>query len=79
MSCLATPKRTDRPAFDGRIAAVEVKAASSVSDDDLSALRLLRSRRRDEFVGGVVLHCGQRTDAFGDRLLALPVTALWAG
>jgi hypothetical protein len=46
MSCLATPKRTDRPALDGRIAAVEVKAASSVSDDDLSALRLSQPAAR---------------------------------
>lgn len=58
--------------------AIEVKAASSVNDDDLNALRLLRGRLGDDFIAGVVLHCGQRADAFGDRLLALPVTTLWA-
>ena len=63
---------------DGRIAAVEVKAAASVADDDLRGLRLLRDRLRDDFASGVVLHCGERTDSFGDRLLALPISALWA-
>jgi hypothetical protein len=27
---------------------------------------------------GIVLHCGKRTDSVGDRLLALPITVLWA-
>jgi predicted AAA+ superfamily ATPase len=63
---------------DGRIVAIEVKAAASVNDDDLNALRLLRGRLGDDFIAGIVLHCGKRSDAFGDRLLALPVSALWA-
>ncbi|HEY4410292.1 MAG TPA: DUF4143 domain-containing protein [Acidimicrobiia bacterium] len=63
---------------DGRIVAVEVKAASAVTGDDLKALRLLRARLGDDFVCGVVLHCGQRVDTFGDRLVALPVATLWA-
>ena len=63
---------------DGQIAAIEVKAAASVADDDLRGLRLLRDRLGDDFASGVILHCGERTDSFGDRLLALPVSALWA-
>lgn len=66
----------ERP--DGRVAGIEVKAAASVADDDLRGLRLLRDRLGSEFATGVVLHCGERTDSFGDRLLALPITALWA-
>jgi hypothetical protein len=63
---------------NGQVAAVEVKAAASVADDDLRGLRLLRDRVGGDFATGVVLHCGERTDSFGDRLLALPITALWA-
>lgn len=66
----------ERP--DGRVAGIEVKAAASVSDDDLRGLRLLRDRLGTDFTAGVVLHCGERTDSFGDRLLAVPVTTLWA-
>jgi uncharacterized protein len=46
--------------------------------DDFKGLRLLRDRLDADFVSGIVLHCGERTDSFGDRLLALPVSALWA-
>ena len=63
---------------DGRVAAIEVKAAATVADDDLRGLRVLRNRLGADFCAGVILHCGERTDSFGDRLLALPISALWA-
>ena len=65
-------------ARDGRIGAVEVKSSSSVSQDDFSTLRLLRDRTGAAFRHGVVLHLGGETLAFGDRLTALPMAALWA-
>jgi hypothetical protein len=64
-------------ARDGRVAAVEVKAVASVSEDDIRGRRLLRDRLGTDFACGVVLHCGERSDSFGDRLLALPISALW--
>lgn len=66
----------ERP--DGQVSAIEVKAAASVGDDDLRGLSLLRDRLGPDFASGIILHCGERTDSFGDRLLALPVSALWA-
>lgn len=63
---------------NGLVVGIEVKAASSVSDDDFRGLRLLRDRLGDDFVCGVTLHCGDRADSFSDRLLALPISALWA-
>lgn len=66
----------ERP--DGQIAAFEVKAATSVSEDDLRGLRLLRDRLGADFALGAVLHCGEQTVSLGDRLVALPVSALWA-
>lgn len=63
---------------DGRVAAIEVKAARSVGSRDLRALRLLRDRLGDGFVQGVVLcHCDGVSPA-GDRLTVMPVSSLWA-
>lgn len=64
-------------AADGRVAAVEVKAGSTVRGDDLAGLRHLRERLGDRFVVGVVLYTGQQTLPFGDRLRAVPLDALW--
>ena len=63
---------------DGRVAAVEVKAARDVDERDFRHLLTLRDRIGDRFVNGVVLHLGERPLAFGDRLTALPVGAMWA-
>jgi uncharacterized protein len=63
---------------DGRIAAVEVKAAVDVDERDFGPMALLRQRLGERFVQGVVVHCGERIEAWGDRLTSVPVTALWA-
>jgi len=63
---------------DGRVAAIEVKAARDVDEHDFRHLVTLRDRLGDRFVNGAVLHLGERPLAFGDRLTALPVSALWA-
>lgn len=63
---------------DGRVAAIEVKAARDVDEHDFRHLVTLRDRLGDRFVNGVVLHLGERPLAFGDRLTALPISALWA-
>jgi predicted AAA+ superfamily ATPase len=64
-------------ARDGRVAGVEVKASSTVRAGDVAGLRLLADRLGDRFVGGVVLHTGQTSVPFGDRILAVPLAALW--
>ena len=63
---------------DGRIAGVEVKAASAVSDADFRGLRMLRDRLGEDFVGGVILYLGQRAYSKEDRLHVVPVDSLWA-
>jgi uncharacterized protein len=62
---------------DGLVAGVEVKASSSVRAGDVAGLRLLADRLGDRFAGGVVLYTGEQPVPFGDRLLALPLAALW--
>lgn len=63
---------------DGRIVAVEVKAGTSVTAADTRHLSALRDRLGERFVAGIVLTTGQRPERFGDRIWALPVSALWA-
>lgn len=63
---------------DGRVAGVEVKAAVDVDPRDFRHLAYLRDQLGDRFINGVVLHCGREPARWGDRLVSLPVQALWA-
>jgi uncharacterized protein len=63
---------------DGRIVAVEMKAARDVDETDFKWLVYLRDRLGDRFVNGIVVHLGERPLPFGDRLTALPVSAIWS-
>ena len=62
---------------DGRLVAIAVRAAASVSDTDLAALRRLRAWAGSSFVRGVVLYLGLRTITFEKSLIALPLSSLW--
>lgn len=61
----------------GQVVGVEMKASASLSKRDFRGLEALRDERGDAFVAGVVIHSGEQTLPFGDRLWALPVSALW--
>jgi predicted nucleotidyltransferase len=60
-----------------RIAGIEVKASSSVTQGDFSGLRALAETAGEKFAGGVVLYLGEQRLPFGDTLWALPISALW--
>ena len=62
-----------------RIDGIEVKAAVDVDEHDFRHLVHLRDRLGPRLTCGVVLHCGDRLRRFGDRMLAMPVSALWTG
>lgn len=62
---------------DGSVMAFEVKAMSTPRSDHFKGLRVLRDRLGDRFVGGYVLNTADSGVAMGDRLWALPVSALW--
>ncbi|MGO1543387.1 MAG: ATP-binding protein [Gulosibacter sp.] len=59
------------------IVGIEVKASSSPRIGDFKGLEYLRERLGERFVAGIVLHTGQRSLPFGDRLWALPISTLW--
>ncbi len=63
---------------DGTVAAVEVKASTSVGTADFTALRALRDQLGDRFQAGVLLYLGDRAVPSGDKLWLLPLPALWA-
>jgi predicted AAA+ superfamily ATPase len=64
-------------ARDGRIVAIEVKASASPSGDATRHLTWLRDRLGDRFSLGIVLYLGEHTLPHGDRILAVPLSALW--
>lgn len=62
---------------DGRIAAIEVKATTSIGAGAFTSLTRLRDLLGARFVQGVVLYTGPDALPFGDRLTAQPLAALW--
>jgi predicted AAA+ superfamily ATPase len=63
---------------DGRVAAVEVKAGSGAAPAAVRNLVSLRDRLGTRFVVGVVLHSGPEAARLGDRVISIPISALWA-
>jgi predicted AAA+ superfamily ATPase len=61
----------------GHVVGIEVKAATTVGPDDFRGLRRLADRLGDDFIAGIVLYTGTSTLPFGDKLRAMPVSALW--
>ncbi len=62
----------------GEIACIEVKAAASFGPRDWRAMQALRDERGDAFRSGFLLYAGERTLPLGDRLWAVPISALWS-
>ncbi|MBO3739690.1 ATP-binding protein [Actinoplanes flavus] len=60
-----------------QVVAIEVKAASTVRSDDFTGLRKIAGRLGDDLIAGIVLYTGTSTLPFGDRMRAVPVSALW--
>jgi uncharacterized protein len=61
----------------GQIVGVEVKAAETVRAEDFRGLRFLQRRMGERFTAGFVLYCGNESLSFGDKMAALPMSALW--
>lgn len=61
-----------------RIIGIEVKADSAPSSQDARHLSWLRDNLDDRFIAGAVLHTGPATYLLGDRIVAAPISTLWA-
>lgn len=62
----------------GKVVAVEIKHSSTLQGKHFAGLRGLQESLRDAFALGVVLYAGQELVPFGEKLLAAPVSMLWA-
>lgn len=62
----------------GRIVGIEIKASASVGRSDARHLEWLRDAMGEGFAGGVVLHTGPDAFELADRVMAAPVSTLWA-
>ena len=60
-----------------RLTAIEVKAKGTVSLDDAKHLLWLRDQVGARFLAGAVLHTGPMPFRLADRILALPISAIW--
>jgi len=65
-------------AAGGRVVGFEIKATSAPGPGDARHLVWLRERLGDRFVAGVVFHTGPHPFPLGDRLWALPISAIWS-
>jgi len=62
----------------GGIVGIEVKATSAPKRDDARHLIWLRDELGADFLRGAVLHTGPYTFELEDRILAVPICAIWA-
>jgi len=63
----------------GRVIAIEVKATAAPRATDAKHLATVRDQLGPTFQAGVLFHTGPRTFQLSDRILAVPISALWAG
>lgn len=61
----------------GELAALEIKLTSTPLARHARHLQALRDKAADRFKVGLVLHAGSQALPLGDRLWAVPVSALW--
>jgi uncharacterized protein len=59
------------------VAAIEIKMTSTPSSRQVRHMAALRDRLGDRFRVGLLLHAGTQRLPMGDRLWAVPVSALW--
>lgn len=62
----------------GEVVGIEVKAAASVTRRDFAGLDRIAAAAGPAFIQGILLYDGEKTLSFGDKLRAVPLSALWA-
>jgi predicted AAA+ superfamily ATPase len=61
----------------GDVVAIGVKATAAPGNDDARHLVWLRDTLGDRFLSGAILHTGPRKHRLADRIMAVPICALW--
>ena len=61
----------------GRILAIEIKSTAAPGRADARHLEWLRDKLGDRFVAGAVLHTGPGLFRLSERVMALPIAAIW--
>ncbi len=62
---------------DGTIIAIEVKSRGHVLSEDFSTIRFIHEHVKTKFKLGIVLYQGNDIVPFGEKYLAMPISALW--
>jgi len=62
---------------DGRVLGIEVKAGQTPRSDWFRWLSRMRDALGSQFIAGITLYTGDQVLPYGDRLFAVPITALW--
>ena len=65
--------------FAGTTVGLEVKATTGVSPRNFRGLHRLAEALGSRFACGIILHDGERTAKFGERMFAMPIRMLWEG
>lgn len=64
-------------ANDGTLVGIEVKGTNRVERRTFNGLQLLAEERPGNFRRGILLYGGDQVIPFSDKIIALPVSALW--
>ncbi|GBC92411.1 hypothetical protein HRbin15_00881 [bacterium HR15] len=62
----------------GQLVGVEVKAGATPNAGDFRGLRVLQQATGERFARGILFYWGERSLPFGERLWAMPISALWS-
>lgn len=62
---------------DGRVIGIEVKASSTFRTQHFKGLRMLQEKLGDRFIAGFVLGTATEPHQHAERLMGLPISALW--
>lgn len=62
----------------GRVSGIEIKATAAPTRGDARHLEWLRDELGDRFASGVVLHTGPRAYQLANKIVAAPISTIWA-
>ena len=61
----------------GEVVGIQVKAGSTLHEDDAEGLRFLRDLAGDKFIRGIVLYAGATIQPLDARIVGVPIGSVW--